>query len=91
MSYFTLHDNTIWYKILDDIILNYNSSKHTITKIAPNKALYNLQTIDKIIKQKALHNLPIYPPIYLGDSVRLSLQTTVDYRKATFRKKYLNQ
>ncbi len=94
MSYFTSNNNLVWYTILNDILSNYNNRKHSVTKIAPNKALYNIQTISSRIKQKAFHNLqlaPKYPTIYLSDYVRLSLQTTVDYRKATFRKKYLNQ
>ncbi len=92
--YFTTNNNSIWYNILNNLLYNYNNSKHSLIKITPNKAKCQINLVNKRITQKAIHNLQLaskYSQINLGDSVRLSLQTTVDYRKNTFRKKYLSQ
>ena len=76
MSYFTTNNNSIWYDILDDLLFNYNNSKHAVIKMTPNKAKYQAKLVDKRLKQKAFQNLqlaPKYSQINLGDSVKLSL------------------
>jgi uncharacterized protein YybS (DUF2232 family) len=50
MSYFTTNNNTIWYNILDDILLNYNNSKHAVIKMASNKVKYQAKLVNKRLK-----------------------------------------
>ena len=73
---------------------NYNNSIHSSTFHKPNKAKYHSKFIADHLYNSAtykLQSLPSLPPLSLGDSVRISLQTTAEYRKDLFRKKYLVQ
>jgi len=93
-SYFTTYKQPIWKDILPQVIQNYNNSVHSSIGMKPSIAMHHVNTVDKRLKELANYKLqqaPKYPPLQVGDSVRLSLQTTVDYRKDTFRKKYLSQ
>ncbi len=75
------------------IIQNYNNSIHSSTGYTPNKAINNVSTIKNRLKNAAWEKIthePSYPPLIISDFVRISLQSTVDYWKQTFRMKYLS-
>ena len=93
-SYFTTYGQNVWVDLLTKVIQNYNSSTHATIGMAPNVAVHHTPTVKKRIEARAAEKVaeaPKYPPLDRGDTVRLSLQTTTDYRKDTFRKKYLTQ
>lgn len=92
--YFTTNGNTKWIDVLPRLIKNYNNSIHAITKMRPNIASNHSQTVLNRLQQNAIKQLnktPKYTELNIGDTVRIALQTTTEYRKDTFRKKYLNQ
>ena len=93
-SYFTIYTKNIWIDILAKLTENYNSSIHSITNSLPKNAQYKPQKILHQLQTSAFNKLQTEPKLsllQLGDSVRISLQTTAEYRKDIFRKKYLVQ
>lgn len=92
--YFTAFGANKWIDILSDKVRNYNNSIHSVIRSTPNTAAYKSAIILKRLQQSAQDKLdqnPKYQLLRIGDSVRLALQTTTEYRANTFRKKYLSQ
>ncbi len=80
--------------MLAAVVSNYNHSIHSSIGMTLVSANQHKTTVKKRLQAAAYHKLqasPKYPQLLVGDHVRLSLQTTTDYRKDTFKKKYLTQ
>lgn len=98
-SWMTQSNTNIWYTQLENFLLNYNTSRHSTTKMEPNDLHENpdaeiKKTAHQGIKRKAQQSLERrtksrYPPIQVGDKVRLSRQTLPkERRKQAFGKSY---
>mgnify|MGYP001569361657 CR=1 FL=1 len=103
ISRYMTHYNTKHYiSVLDDLVLNYNTTIHTATRLSPEfvdkhaDADVKREINDEQITQNAKlieksEKIPL-PDLRIGDSVRLSALTNKDIRKKlTFRKGYNTQ
>lgn len=93
--YITQSDDHKWKKVLPELLDNYNSSVHRITKNTPNdlaedKTLFK-QAKSNITKASLPHNdkSQVEPIFKVGDQVRLKLQTDDKYKKSYNWSKYI--
>ncbi len=74
-KYFTLTDNFVWIDVLDDLMINYNSSYHSSIGLAPdNVSNKNIEEVDEFYHDKCfnknIHNLDKFD---INDKVRILL------------------
>ena len=76
-KFFTANDTKRWIDVLQDLVKNYNTSRHRMIKMTPKEALEHPYNVEN--KSVATSNISKFKP---GDFVRIS-----KYRK-TFKRGY---
>ena len=80
-SNYLLTQSTVWYDILPELVREYNTSKHRITKMTPEDASLP-ENYDKVFTFK--HTKDKYPPVFkVGDKVRISVHKSLFTKGAT--------
>lgn len=69
---FSLHGSYKWYNMLDDVILEYNSSKHRTIKMQPNKV--TTKSVEEKLLNTVYNHIKITEKskLKVGDVVRIS-------------------
>ena len=80
-SNYLLTQSTVWYDILPELVREYNTSKHRITKMTPEDASLP-ENYDKVFTFK--HTKDKNPPVFkVGDKVRISVHKSLFTKGAT--------